>query len=219
MRLVHVMNHAVERRELFCDDADRLRFIHNLYEFNSTASAEKHSISVKKSDLRGPILKKKLVSLHAWVLMKDHYHLLLSDRVEGGIVKFMTKLNVGYAKYYNERYERTGFVFRGKTKKVLVERNEHLLYLFHYIHFNPLDYLAGASAWRVRSKDGVRNTEEAMHYLEQYRWSSFLDYCGSKNFPSVLDKSLLTKVLTEYKKDAERYLREAEIAKNGLWLE
>ena len=76
--------------------------------------------------------------------MGNHYHLLLSERREGGISDFMRKVNVGYAKFFNEKYKRTGTLFQGRTKKVLVDSDAHFLHILHYIHLNPLDLLNGA---------------------------------------------------------------------------
>ena len=49
--------------------------------------------------------------------MGNHYHLLVSEIVDGGITKFIMKLNVGYAKYFNARYKRVGTLFQGRTKR------------------------------------------------------------------------------------------------------
>lgn len=152
-----------------------------------------------------------LVDIHGWALMKDHYHLLLSERIENGISLFLRKLNVGYANYVNERYERRGTLFRGRTKKILIEHNAHFLYILHYIHLNPLDYLQGAEKWRLRSKSGIHNTNEALEYLTSYRWSSYLDYSGQKNFPSILTTSLFKDAFDDYHESLREYLRDSEL--------
>ncbi|MEK7113968.1 MAG: transposase [Patescibacteria group bacterium] len=154
--------------------------------------------------------RKKLVEIHGWCLMKDHYHLLISELTEGGLVKFMMKVNVGYAKYYNERYRRHGHVFQGKTKKILIGNEVYFLYILHYLHLNPLDYLAGASKWRERDKGTIKNTKEALTYLDGYRWSSYFDYCGKKNFPSILTKDLFGNSSNNYQEEIEAYLKDVE---------
>jgi len=144
--------------------------------------------------------------------MKNHYHLLISECVEGGLLKFMMKINIGYAKYYNERYERHGHLFQGKTKKIHLESEAHFLYILHYVHLNPLDYFPRASKWRVRNKGTIKNTKDALDYLIKYRWSSYLDYCGQKNFPSILTKDLFGHTFsnTTYKEAVADYLKDAE---------
>lgn len=146
--------------------------------------------------------------------MTNHYHLLITEIVEGGLAKFMMKVNVGYSKYYNERYERHGHVLQGKTKKVLVDSEAHFLYVLHYLHLNPLDYLAGASGWRERDKGDIKNVKEALDYLDKYRWSSYRDYCGTKNFPSLLTKSLFGEMFSNYHDATKAYLKNAEVSES-----
>jgi len=218
MQLNHVMNRGVEGRHIFLDSQDYARFVHNLYEFNDTAPAGNTYRSFADAsmlDLRGPTLKRRkreqLVDVHGWCLMKDHYHLLVSERLEGGLSHFLMKLNVGFAKYFNERYERSGTLFAGRTKKVPVERDTHFLYVLQYIHFNPLDYLEGAGGWRERHKKRIRNAARAREYLAKYRWSSYLDYSGQPNFPSLLTKSLFENNSAIYRKDSNDYLSTLEM--------
>lgn len=124
---------------------------------------------------------------------------------------FLMKLNVGYAKYFNEKYSRSGTLFQGRTKKILIEQEAHFLYILHYVHLNPLDYLTGATGWRERDRNSIKNAKEALRYLEEYRWSSYLDYCSKKNFPSILTKSRFGNGLESYKKTLEKYLQDLEL--------
>lgn len=216
MKLWHALNHSIEGRNLYLDTQDYARFVHNLYEFNDSNPADNHWRHFDPSGMKGFVNlssrggRKLLIDIHGWVLMKDHYHLLLSERVENGISLFLRKLNVGYANYVNERYERKGTLFRGRTKKILIERDAHFLYILHYIHLNPLDYLLDAKKWRLRSKSGIRNVGEALKYIDSYRWSSYLDYIGKKNFPSILTTSLFKDALGDYHDSLTEYLEDAE---------
>lgn len=213
MELYHVLNRGVDGRDLFLDDSDRLRFVHNLFEFNDTEPA----LTIRNVDLRSPHLRRDrhhnrapLVDIHAWCLMQNHYHLLLSERSEGALTQFLRKLNIGYAKYFNERHRRQGTLFQGRTKKVLIERDAHLLYIVHYIHLNPLDYFPGAEEWRVRSENKIQNATKALAYLDTYRWSSYLDYAGKRNFPSILSMTFLKEALGEESVSPSAFLRGAE---------
>ena len=164
------------------------------------------------SDLRNRSFggeKEKIVDIHAWVLMKNHYHLLLSERREGGISFFMRKLNVGYANYFNTKYERSGYVFQGRTKKILITRDSHFMHIVHYIHLNPLDYQKGSRDWRSRK---IGSAQAALAHLARYRWSSYLDYCGEKNFPSLLTRDFFDDALGNVGKATRQYLKEIEIA-------
>jgi len=142
--------------------------------------------------------------------MDNHYHLLLSELIEGGLTLFLRKLNIGYAKFFNERYGRSGTLFQGRTKKILITQEAHFLYILHYLHLNALDCLAGAEGWRERSKSGITDLKKALCYLNTYRWSSYLDYAGKKNFPSILRTDLFQEKSGDYIKELQNYLRDAE---------
>ncbi|MFA6349096.1 MAG: transposase [Candidatus Paceibacterota bacterium] len=217
MELWHVLNKGVDGRKLFLDSQDYARFVHNLYEFNDTAPAENMSRLFDPSGMKGfgnPSFRKErelLVDIHGWTLMKNHYHLLLSERVEGGVSLFLRKINVGYANYFNERYERKGTLFQGHTKRILIEHEPHFLYILHYLHLNPLDYLEGAQDWRIRNKGGIADMNKALEHLSTYRWSSLLDYTGRRNFPSILTKSFFSEVFGNYGKELIDFLKDSEL--------
>lgn len=209
MELFHVLNRGVDGRILFKDSGDYVRFIHNMYEFNDANPVPQSNR--RPNDITEKTIKEReiLVDVHAWVLMRNHYHLLLSERREGGISLFMRKLNVGYANYFNERYQRSGTLFQGRTKKIHIETDAYFLYILHYIHLNPLDYLEGAQEWRVRdaSKTAGVGFSQLQKYLHQYRWSSYQDYLGKKNFPSILTTTLFQERLGDVQRSTEKYLQ------------
>ena len=209
MELYHVMNRGVDGRTLFLDTQDYTRFVHDLYEFNDTAPAlEFHRANSRTAHVgRGTsYMRERLVDIHGWTLMKNHYHLLLSERMEGGMTFFLRKLS-GYARYFNERHKRRGNLFQGNTKKILIGRQEHFLYILHYIHLNSLDYLPGAKKWRERDKGTISDIPKVLEYLKNYRWSSCLDYCGTPNFSSILTTSLFAEALdTDYRSALKSYL-------------
>jgi len=194
MTLFHLLNRGVDKRKIFLDDKDRFRFIHDLFEFNNTAPANPnvrrfnvgHPMSNIEIHRAGTGKRKLLVRIHAFCLMQNHYHMLVSPILEDGIPRFMKKLNMGYAKYFNERYKRTGTLWQGKYKSVPIETDRHFLHIPYYIHFNPLDL--SFPEWRDRE---VKNKKKALEYLKTYRWSSHLDYLGIKNFPSITQREFL----------------------------
>ena len=211
MDLYHALNRGVEGRDIFLDSSDYVRFVHNLYAFNSSTPAQDFSRNTNVGHTMSHIgvTSERIVDIHGWCLMRNHYHLLLSERTEGGLSLFLRKLNVGYGRYFNERYERSGYVFGGKTKKVLIENDAQFNYILHYIHLNPLDYLKGAEEWRIRSNGGIKSSKESLAYLKSYRWSSYLDYIGEQNFPSILTTSLFGEPSGGYEKTITRYLKGA----------
>ncbi len=129
--------------------------------------------------------------------MKNHYHVLLSERVENGISMFIRKLNIGYAKYFNKRHDRSGYLFQGRTKRIHINSDAYFLHISNYIHFNPLDYFADAREWRMR---GLKHPSRAHDYLMKYRWSSYQDYCGKRNFPSLITTHLFGEPPAKFRK-------------------
>lgn len=210
MEIFHALNRGVDGRELFKDDQDRVRFIHDLFEFNDQRSSPHKHAPGRIGGFVNAHARERLVDIHGWCLMQNHYHLILSERIEGGMSMFLRKLNVGYANYFNERYERKGALFQGRTKRIPITQQSHFLYILHYVHLNPLDYLKGAEKWRERSKADIANAKDALRYLSSYRWSSYLDYIGRKNFPSIISTSLFQDSVDAYKQEIREFLEAAK---------
>ena len=196
--IYHVLNRGVDKRTIFLDEQDHFRFIHDLYEFNNedpvlnfnyflvrNKSIDK-SIDVRRRYGKESQPRKLIVDIHAFCLMPNHYHLMISPRVDKGIPLFMKKLNGGYAKYFNEKYERSGALFQGRYKSIVVTEEHHFIHLPYYIHCNPLDIIS--EQWRAKK---MNDRKSAINFLESYRWSSHLDYLGKKNFPSVISDDFL----------------------------
>ena len=216
MEVYHVLNRGVDKRQIFMDKQDHLRFIHDLYEFNNQERVEStyhkfHNYSTDNNiDLKPDKEPRKLlVDILAFCLMPNHYHLLLSPRGEGSIPQFMHKVNMGYSKYFNQKHERVGTLFQGPYKHIPVTDEIHFLHLPFYIHFNPLDL--SHPEWR---ENKMSNPKKALEFLKSYRWSSHLDYLGIKNFPSVLNMKPLMEIFgshNDYQKLVENYLKDIQI--------
>ncbi len=206
----HVYNRGVEKRDIFLNERDYIRFLYNLAVCNGFEKIFRmerlsndeilHFLNNAKID-KG----KQLVEILSFVLMPNHFHLLLVQKVDGGIVKFMQKLGTSTTMCFNKKYERVGPLFQGNFKASSVGLDdEHFLYMPHYIHLNPL------SLMRTISKKTI---DDKMHFLENYRWSSLVDYFGKNNFSNILNKNFLLEKFggsTKYKKDLLKALKEKE---------
>lgn len=193
MELIHVLNRGVDKRKIFMDDQDYYRFIHDLFEFNNENLSETtFHIFNKNNDVGRRNIKeerkprKLIVNILAFCLMPNHYHLLVSPRVKNGISLFMKKINGGYTKYFNIKYKRSGALFQGKYKRIIIKNKAHFIHLPYYIHLNPLDLIA--PEWREQE---LNNFTEAIKFLDSYRWSSHLDYLGKNNFSSITQRKFL----------------------------
>lgn len=206
----HIYNRGVEKRNIFLNDFDYLRFIHDLFEFNDIAPAGKFSKGF--SEVQPPKIRKELVKIHCFCLMPNHYHFILEQQCPNGIVKFMRKIGTGYTMYFNQKYSRTGHLFQGRFKAVQIKEEPHFLYLPLYIHLNPLDL--SMPEWR---KQKIRDRNKAFKFLESYRWSSHLDYLGRKNFPSVIFRRFLDDEIfcgaTGYERQLKDHLEEFSFGK------
>ena len=206
--IYHVLNRGVDKRTIFLDKTDHYRFVHDLFEFNdeNLTFNSRYSFSLNSIDIGRRYIKprKLLVDILAFCLMPNHYHLLIKPRGDNSLSAFMKKLNMGYAKYFNIKYNRSGALFQGKYKAVSVISDTHFIHLPYYIHFNPLDIKF--PEWRGRK---IKNVKRAIEFLSSYRWSSHLDYSGEKNFPSVTNRTFLLEYFgghKEYSKNIESWL-------------
>lgn len=184
--IYHVYNRGVEKREIFSNDKDYLRFISDLIVFNDTepvVNPKQRLLEIKN----GIHERSPLVDILAFCLMPNHYHLLLRQKVEFGITEFMRKLGGGYVNYFNTKYRRVGTLFQGKFKSVLIDNEAQFLYIPFYIHLNPLDLMF--PDWR---ECGIKDRKKAINFLDNYKWSSHSNYRGKPIFYFILEENAIS---------------------------
>ena len=166
---------------------DYWRFIVLLYVCNSENNF-KMSL-VKDSAKNDPYLwgrGSRIVSIGAYCLMPNHFHLLITEKESGGISKFIQKLSTAYVMYHNIKYERTGVLFEGKFKSEHLGSDQYLKYIFSYIHLNPLKLIQGD--WK---EVGIKNKKVALSYLDRYKYSSYSDFKGiERKENAILDREV-----------------------------
>jgi putative transposase len=185
--IYHLINRGVEKRTIFRKDQDYSRFILALEFFNDQNPIGLWNLIERftPSDLHKRLErsrekpKDRLVDLLAFALMPNHYHLVAQEITPNGISLFMQKLG-GYASYFNKQYDRVGSLFQSRFKSVLIKDDTQLYTIFAYVHTNPVELVE--PGWKEFE---VQNTSHALQYLQEYRWSSYLDYIGKPNFPMV----------------------------------
>lgn len=216
--IYHIYNRGVEKRRLFMDKQDYLRFIKCLCLFNDSKPILNAEYKFKNLD-DAAINRNMLVDILAFCLMPNHFHLLLRQREKNGISKFMRKLCIGYANYFNIKHERVGGLFQGRFKSILIQHNSQFGYIPYYIHLNPLDLIM--PDWR---KNGINKFEKAVDFLDSYKWSSHADYLGKSNFPLVSQRRFLNEYFGEsvgYKKDFIAFIKDLDFTDfdSSLFLE
>ena len=177
----HLYNRGIDKRTIFKTKGDYERFMVLMYLANSNESFRLDDILGKDSKIFEEILTlergEPLVSIGAWSLMTNHFHLLVRQEVDGGITKFMRKIGTGYSMFFNIKYERTGALFGGPFKSKLVGVDDNYMrQLFGYINLNCLEI--GFPGWEEKIN---KPSEEMKKFLETYRYSSYLDYLDTKN--------------------------------------
>ena len=205
----HIYNRGVDKRVIFKSKNDYQRFVMLLYIANSAAERPLRldDILDKQKDKFSEIFSlnkgESLVSIGAWCLMSNHFHILLRQEVDGGITKFMKKLGISYAMFFNIKYNRTGALFGGlfKSKLIGVDDN-YMRHLFGYININPLEIRF--PNWK--DELGKEKIEKSK-FLEEYQYSSYPDLIGggraektilnTNDFPEYFETSCVFKDFIE----------------------
>jgi len=133
--------------------------------------------------------------LHAYVLMNNHYHLLI-ETPHSNIKQIMQNINTSYTVYINKRHRRSGHLFQGRYKSFIVDKEGYLLELGRYIHLNPV------SAGIVQRAD-------------DYKWSSYKEYVEGNAKQKITDTEDTLYLFSKIKADAVRRYREFVYAGMG----
>lgn len=205
--IYHILNRGIEKRNVFLNKGDYLRFVCNLYKLNNEGSALRIDV---KNCFSNPPKQNKIVDILNWSLMPNHYHLLVKERIDGGAVEFAKRIGNGYTKYFNIKNDRKGYLFQNSAKIIHIKEDEHFLYLPFYIEANPVDLVE--SDWKVK---GVKNISKTIKFLESYQWSSLRDNTGSPNFPGIINNKLFCELFEtnpgRYKKDFLEFLSDVNL--------
>lgn len=196
----HVYNRGVDKRNIFPNDYDYNRFILLLHVLNTNKNLKIRDL-LKGNSFNG-LLKIKnddpIVAIGAYCLMPNHFHLLVTPLVEGGLSKFMLKLQTSYSMYFNIKNKRSGSLFEGPYKSQHLDTDEYLKYLYSYIHLNPA---------KLKDKDWIKNGAKDFKSLKEfimsYKYSSINEYV--KNDFSIIDISMFPEYRELYKSDEEYF--------------
>lgn len=105
--------------------------------------------------------KHPMVEIISFCLMPNHFHFLLRPFVAKGVSDFVRNIQHSYSKYFNVKNDRSGSLFQGMFKAVLIETDEQLVHVCRYIDLNPV------TAYIIEINE-----------LENYPWSSFSNHVG-----------------------------------------
>lgn len=208
-KLAHVFNRGVEKRKIFLDNSDYLRFVTNLVFLNNKDGKIKVRSKAPFHNLNKVLSKqKKLVEVLKWSLLPNHYHLLLYEVEEGGILEFTKRLGNAYTKYFNTKYKgRSGYLFQNSAKMIEIDDESQFLYIPIYIDLNCVDLLK--PNWK---KQKNHDTKRILDFLDMYKWSSFRDYFGDNEYEKIINSNLFYDLFDtdpkQYRKEITQFLEE-----------
>jgi len=212
----HIYNRGVDKRNIFIGDKDYIRFIRSMREFNTTKVIDslyrldylRKKEKINSKDSKCPIghlesnkdneFCNKLVDIVCYCLNPNHSHFLLKQLSENGISIFLHKLNMGYTKYFNYKYNRSGSLFEGTYKLIHINKDSYLIYLSGYINGNP----------------EIHKICKAENWL----WSSYKDYLGLRQ-GTLSNKNIILKDfknITNYKNYTNIVIKESRQRKDEI---
>lgn len=205
--IYHITLRGIDDNLIFKNVDDYYRGIFSIYEFNTTTLTtireRRRARTRLKQACRGrtPVnisnevdVRDKLVEVLAFCFMPNHIHLLARQVKNKGVSKFMQKVGTGYGGYFNLKYSRKGHVFQNKFFAVHIEDDDQLKIVFAYIHANPISLME--PNWKEK---GIKNSNKAIKFLENYKWSSYSDYIGKNNFSSVTEREFILEAMNNIK--------------------
>lgn len=170
--LYHVTSRGNGRNQIFMDDADAERFLRQLQDNLETYE----------------------VVLYAYVLMPNHYHLVVRTR-HANLSRFMQRLNTSYALYSRYKHRKPGHRLEGRYKAKVVQGDDYILTLTRYLHLNPV---------KVKALKG-QTPGERRDYLEGYKWSSYRGYVEERAQEELVCYDVLKRLDTSMRKARKQY--------------
>lgn len=159
----HIFNRGVNKQDIFSIERDYQRFLETLFYYQFTGPKPRFSTHkrFKNKDFSN---NPKIVEVICCCLMPNHFHLLIKQIRDNGILEFMSKVLNSYTKYFNTKHRRSGRLMGGEFKSVCIENEQQLLHVSRYIHLNP--YVSDLA------KD-----------LKLFPYSSYLTFIGTERNP------------------------------------
>ncbi len=201
----HIYNRTILNIPEFKDNKNADKLVRGFLVANSTESSRafdylRDNKNAEIDEVIGILRKgEKLVDILSYVVMPDHYHLLLKELRNGGITSFIQKCNTSIAKYINIKKRRTGPLFDSRFKSKHIDSNKYLVHVSLYIHLNPLDFI-DSPIWRNHRLVNWRLKKEK---LLNYPWSSLKRFLGDDFENPVLSGEKI--ILDQFEKDERDY--------------
>lgn len=199
----HIYNRGVDRRLIFTNDLEKIRFIHTLYIFNNFLDIPNifDIIKLEPREVLTPI--KQHVDIVAGCIMPNHYHLVLTPKRKNGVSLFLQKIGSSHTHYFNKVHERTGRLFESTFRAKHIDRQEYANYITQYIHLNhiKLDH--------YRSKIGQ---DDFWTEVGKYKWSTLPLYLNKESpFSLVVSTDFRNNILDMNAGEYQKSLLEIDL--------
>lgn len=202
----HLYNRGAHKLEIFREENDFRRFLLLLHVANNSTAIVLRDLLSKYRGESSVIFQtekpdKIFVDILGYCLMPNHFHLVLRQKSEDGISRFLKRALTGYSMYFNLVHQHSGTIFQGPSRSRHVGSESYFRYIFSYVHLNPLDIFE--PGWKEKKKI---NIQKAHQFLNAYPYSSFYDYSvGERPEGVILAKEHLPDFLSQ--NDFEELIR------------
>lgn len=201
----HIYSRSIAKFIIFNDQEEYDRFyqlmsVYRFFDFTHKYSRYLELTTEMQKRILNECIDKNncLVEIVAYCIMPTHVHIILMQKADKGIAKYMSRVLNGYSRYFNTKHKRTGPLWAGRFKSVLVTHDEQLLHLSRYLHLNP------TSAGLVDD-------------IDDWAYSSYKEYIGKNNGENLCKfKDIINMSQSQYEKfvrDHKDYQRDLSIIK------
>lgn len=180
----HVFNRGINKQQIFLENSDYVRMLFLILFLQSNEVFYNIGRNVKNfikngnfdvpENIIAEILKNRTVELISFSLMPNHFHLFVLELEEGGVSRYLQRIEIAYTKYFNTKYRRSGYLFQGPFQSVHTDTNEQVLYLSAYIHLNPKE---------------IKQWKNKEHF---YPWSSYQDLIKENRWGKLLKHDIIS---------------------------
>ena len=196
---VHIYNRGNRKLPIVRDESDKCYFIQALYYFNTEITPENPFQSLRESGIFLPVKlpvksdftgksdfnvdlvwpknwqpRKPIVKILAYILLKNHFHLVLKEIRDGGITTLMRRIGTGVTNRFNTKYKETGRLFQGAYKAKCLDNDNYLKYILVYIQVkNAFEIFPGGI------KKAMKNFDLAYDWAVKYPYNSLSNYANT----------------------------------------
>lgn len=205
--IYHVFNRSIAKENIFSSQGNLRKAIEIMEYYRFPQRLRLSKFKALSSEQKSEYLRvlentMPLVEIYSFALMPNHYHFLLKQLEDRGILRFTSNFQNSFAKVFNLKNERDGALFQNSFKAKRVESEEQFVHTSRYIHLNPV------TSYLIEFKD-----------LAGYPWTSFPIYAGGNNNSFINTELLLNMFGTkenfiQFVADQAGYQREFALIKD-----